>query len=146
MKEQENAVARDPFAEYRREADPSKREKSYAWNTAIGLQRVDGLETSEYLIRTAVKNIEGEITITEAQELIRTYYETDRKKNAEPRTEEADIVSSRITEILSEKGFTFLPRSTCRSTHGCSTGSSGTPERSGTTTSQRKTGCSTATP
>ena len=109
MKEQENAVKRDPFAEYRREADPSKREKSYAWNTAIGLQKVDGLETSDYLIKTAVKNIEGEITITEAQELIKTYYETDRKKNVEPRTEEADIVSSRITEILSEKGFTFSP-------------------------------------
>ena len=109
MKEQENAVTRDPFEEYRREADPSKREKTYAWNTAIGLQKVDGLETSEYLIKTAVKNIEGEISISEAQELIESYYRTDRKKETEPRTEEADKVSSRITAILSEKGFTFSP-------------------------------------
>ena len=109
MKEQENAVTRDPFEEYRREADPSKREKRYAWSTAIGLQKVDGLKTSEYLIKTAVKNIEGEITISEAQELIESYYRTDRKKNPETRTEEADIVSSRITAILSEKGFTFSP-------------------------------------
>ena len=97
----------DPFEEYQREADPSKRERSYAWHTAIGLQAVDGLETSEYLKKTAVKNIEGEITISEAQALIESYYKTDRKKNEEPRTEEADKVSSRITGIIAEKGFTF---------------------------------------
>ena len=96
----------DPFEEYLRETDPSKRERSYAWDTAIGLQAVDGLETSEYLKKTAVKNIEGEITISEAQALIESYYKTDRKQ-AEPRTEEADKVSSRITAIIAEKGFTF---------------------------------------
>ena len=57
----------DPFEEYQRESDPSKRERSYAWHTAIGLQAVDGLETSDYLKETAVKNIEGEITLGEAQ-------------------------------------------------------------------------------
>lgn len=96
----------DPFEEYQRQADPNKRERSYAWHTAIGLQAVDGLETSEYLKKTAVKNIEGEITISEAQALIESYYKTDRKKE-EPRTEEADKVSSRITAIISEKGFSF---------------------------------------
>ncbi len=96
----------DPFEEYQRESDPSKRERSYAWHTAIGLQAVDGLETSEYLKETAVKNIEGEITLGEAQALIESYYKTDRKKE-EPRTEEADKVSSRITGIIAEKGFTF---------------------------------------
>lgn len=100
------AEPRDPFEEYLRESDPSKRERSYAWDTAIGLQAVDGLETSKYLKETAVKNIEGEITITEAQALIESYYKTDRKQ-AEPRTEEADKVSSRITAIIAEKGFTF---------------------------------------
>ena len=96
----------DPFEEYQRESDPSKRERSYAWHTAIGLQAVDGLETSDYLKETAVKNIEGEITLGEAQALIESYYKTDRKKE-EPRTEEADRVSSRITGIIAEKGFTF---------------------------------------
>lgn len=96
----------DPFEEYQRESDPSKRERSYAWHTAIGLQAVDGLETSDYLKETAVKNIEGEITLDEAQALIESYYKTDRKKE-EPRTEEADKVSSRITGIIAEKGFTF---------------------------------------
>ena len=96
----------DPFEEYQRESDPSKRERSYAWHTAIGLQAVDGLVTSDYLKETAVKNIEGEITLGEAQALIESYYKTDRKKE-EPRTEEADKVSSRITGIIAEKGFTF---------------------------------------
>jgi len=96
----------DPFEAYIRETDPSKRERSYAWHTAIGLQAVDGLEPSDYLKETAVKNIEGEITLDEAQALIESYYKTDRKKD-EPRTEEADKVSSRITRILAEKGFTF---------------------------------------
>ncbi len=97
---------KDPFEEYLRESDPSRQERSYAWHTAIGLQAVDGLETSDYLKQTAVKNIEGEITLSEAQELIESYYQTDRKQE-EPRTEEADKVSARITAIIAEKGFTF---------------------------------------
>lgn len=94
----------DPFEEYQRETDPSKRERSYAWQTAIGLQAVDGLETSDYLKETAVKNIEGKISLCEAQALIESYYKTDQKKG-EPRTEEADKVSLRIAEIIAEKGF-----------------------------------------
>lgn len=97
---------KDLFEEYLRENDPSKQERSYAWHTAIGLQAVDGLETSDYLKQTAVKNIEGEITLSEAQELIETYYQTDRKQE-QNRTEEADKVSARITAIIAEKGFTF---------------------------------------
>ena len=104
----ENDLIRDPFEEYKRETDPSKRERLYAWETAIGLQAVDGLETSEYLKELAVKNIEGEISISRAQELIESYYQTDRKQEA-PRTDEADKVSSRISEILQGKGFTFSP-------------------------------------
>ncbi len=96
----------DPFEEYSRETNPSKRERSYAWYTAIGLQAVDGLETSDYLKKTAIRNIEGEISFDEAQELIEAYYKTDRRK-VEPRTEEADKVSSRMTRLIAEKGFTF---------------------------------------
>lgn len=96
----------DLFEQYRRESDPTKRERSYAWHTAIGLQAVDGLETSDYLKELAVKNIEGEITIEEVQALIKSYYKTDRK-NEDTRTEEADTVSMRITPIINEKGFTF---------------------------------------
>ncbi len=99
----------DPFKEYMKETESDKAEKSYAWSTAIGLQAVDGLKPSRYLIDTAVKNIEGEITISEAQSLINSYYEERPKHEDDERTEEADKVSARIAEILSEKAFTFAP-------------------------------------
>lgn len=83
--------------------------KGYAWHTAIGLQAVDGLKTSKYLIDTAIKNIEGDISIDEAQELLNTYYEENPKADIEDRTEEADKVAVRIAKILSEKAFSFTP-------------------------------------
>ena len=100
---------KDPFKEYIRQSEPSKRDKGYAWHTAIGLQAVDGLKTSKYLIDTAIKNIEGDISIDEAQELLNTYYEENPKANTEDRTEEADKVAVRIAKILSEKAFSFTP-------------------------------------
>lgn len=57
----------DPFKEYMKQGEPGKRDKGYAWHTAIGLQAVDRLKTSEYLVKTAIRNIEGEITIDEAR-------------------------------------------------------------------------------
>ena len=81
------------------------------WQTAIGLQDVDGLKPSEYLLQTAGRHIEGEITIGEAKHLIDNYYQSKaaRKDIEDERTEEADKVSARITEILSEKSFSFTP-------------------------------------
>lgn len=99
---------RDPFEEYLRESEPEKRDKGYAWHTAIGLQEVDGLKTSEYLIKTAKRNIEGEISIEQAKELIDSYYE-ENPREPEERTEEADKVSARIAQILAEKAFVFSP-------------------------------------
>ena len=100
---------KDPFKEYIRQSEPSKRDKGYAWHTAIGLQAVDGLKPSKYLIDTAIKNIEGDISIDEAQELLNTYYEENPKADTEDRTEEADKVAVRIAKILSEKAFSFTP-------------------------------------
>lgn len=97
----------DPFKEYARQAEPNIREKSYAWQTAIGLQDVDGLKTSKYLIDTAIKNIEGDITIDEAQNLLNSYYEENNQRDNKNRTEEADKVSVRIAKILSERAFTL---------------------------------------
>ena len=99
----------DPFKEYIRESEPDKREKGYAWHTAIGLQAVDGLQTSEYLRHTAVRNIEGEISFEEAGALLQNYYEENPSRDAEDRTEEADKVSLRIAALLSEKAFSFTP-------------------------------------
>lgn len=98
----------DPFKKYIKQSEPERKDKGYVWHTAIGLQAVDGLKTSQYLIDTAIKNIEGEITIDEAQSLLNSYYEENQKKE-DDRTEEADKVSVRIAKILSEKAFSFTP-------------------------------------
>lgn len=100
---------RDPFKEYLREGEPDKVSRGYAWSTAIGLQAVDGLKTSEYLIDTAIRNIEGKITLEEAKNLIDTYYEEKPEDPENERMEEADKVSARIAEILSEAAFSFSP-------------------------------------
>ncbi len=99
----------DLFEEYLREKEPQKREKGYAWNTAIGLQAVDGLNTSDYLIETAKRQIEGDITFEEANKLIHSYYKENVAHGVTDRTEEADKVSVRIAQILSEKSFVFSP-------------------------------------
>lgn len=100
---------KDPFKEYIKESEPDKRDKGYAWHTAIGLQAVDGLKTSEYLVQTAVRNIEGEISFEEANALLQSYYEENPARDADDRTEEADKVSARIAALLSEKAFSFTP-------------------------------------
>lgn len=96
--------------EYIKQGEPGRTEKSEAWQTAIGLQAVDGLNTSAYLLDTAKEHIEGKITIDEAQNRIQSYYEqrADRSE-IENETKEADIVSARITKLLGEKAFQFSP-------------------------------------
>ena len=96
--------------EYIKQGEPDRAEKSEAWQTAIGLQAVDGLKTSEYLLDTAKDHIEGKITIDEAQKRIHSYYEQrTTRTETENETKEADIVSARITKLLGEKAFQFSP-------------------------------------
>ena len=64
------------FDKYIVQGEPDKRAKANAWQTAIGLQDVDGLKPSEYLIKTAVQHIEGDITIDQVKDMLDTYYET----------------------------------------------------------------------
>ena len=95
------------FEEYSKEKEPAKYYKTYAWKTAIGLQQVDGLEPSEYLIKTAEQSINGDISFDDVHKLITTYYK-ENKSQAE-RTEEADKVSVRIAQMISENSFVFSP-------------------------------------
>lgn len=96
--------------EYIRQGEADRAEKSVAWQTAIGLQDVDGLQTSDYLLETAKEHIEGKIDIATAQKRIRSYYEQRNERlTAEQDTMEADIVASRIAELLAEKTFQFSP-------------------------------------
>lgn len=96
--------------EYIKLGEPKLEEKTVAWQTAIGLQAVDGLTTSDYLLETAKENIEGKITIEEANARISNYYENRSDRYAiETGTKEADIVAGRITALLAEKAFSFTP-------------------------------------
>ena len=63
------------FEEYINQGDPDKKERAINWRTAIGLQAVDGLRVSNFLIEIARRNIEGDITIDEAQKLIEAHYQ-----------------------------------------------------------------------
>ena len=122
-------MEKDPFKEYLRELEPDKANKGYAWSTAIGLQAVDGLKPSKYLIDTAIQNIEGKITMKEAQSLIDSYYEErpahlrgllnkgkvdieDIKVDIE--NEKVDIQEKKvdIESLLSDKGSDFSVKTT----------------------------------
>ena len=96
------------FDEYIRQGEPAQRERAEAWRVAIGLQAVDGLKTSEYLQETARKNIEGEITIDEAREMVKQYYikKTAHDEGDEDK-EEADLVSGNISKLLQTDAFTY---------------------------------------
>lgn len=95
---------------YIRQGEPDRVEKTNAWKTAIGLQDVDGLKTSDYLLDTAKAHIEGKISISDADKRIQGYYEERSCRNeTEADTKEADIVSVRIAKILGEKTFQFSP-------------------------------------
>jgi len=96
------------FDEYLRQGEPQQREKAALWRTAIGLQQVDGLSPSEFLLSEAQRNIEGEISIEEVQKQLRSYYETKSVKDAgDDDKEEADKVSANIAKILSSRTFSF---------------------------------------
>lgn len=100
----------DTLDEYIKSGTASQQEKSYAWRTAIGLQDVDGLKPSDYLIDAAKRNIEGDITLQQVKELIDQYYQSKSIRNKQDEeTEEADKVSARIAEILTEPTFNFSP-------------------------------------
>ncbi len=98
------------LTEYIIQGEPKQKERSLIWKTAIGLQDVDHLSTSEYLLQTAKDHIVGKIDIDSVQTRINSYYETRTdRKTEENDTEEADKVSARIAKILGEQAFQFSP-------------------------------------
>ena len=101
-------MKKDFFEEYIKHTEPEKKEKAYAWSIGIGLQDVDGIKPSKYLIETAKQNIEGEISLEQAEKMITAYYEEKPSKDEE-RNKEADEVALRITRIITEPAFSFTP-------------------------------------
>lgn len=98
------------FEEYKKQTEPEKYQKAENWGIAIGLQKVDNLTPSKYLIEVAKDNIEGKISIDEAGEQITQYYKKNPAKTLKEHGEkEADEVSARITKLLSTHTFSFSP-------------------------------------
>ena len=97
------------FEEYLVAGEPDKRERAYGWATAIGLQDVDGLKVSDFLLNTAKRNIEGEITESEARKIVDEYYETKEGHDQPDDVKEADKVSARIKMVINSPTFTFSP-------------------------------------
>ena len=96
------------FDEYLRQGEPLQKERAENWKTAIGLQAVDGLQPSAYLIDVAKRNIEGEISLDETRKLIDSYYQSKTVRTPkDEEEEEADKVSANIAKILASKTFAF---------------------------------------
>ena len=83
----------------------SKYSNKYVIETGIGLQDVDKLKNSKYFINESQRYIKGEISLKELDEIVTDYYQS--KPDVEERSEEADKISIRIAEIISEDSFTF---------------------------------------
>lgn len=97
----------DEFEQYIRATEPGPKERAELWQTAIGLQKVDGLEVSDYLVETAKKHIEGKVTIDGVDQLITTYYQSEAAREIPDDVKEADEVSKNIVRVLSEPSFSF---------------------------------------
>lgn len=108
MSKEKNNDDFSTFDEYLRQGEPSQKESAENWKTAIGLQAVDGLQPSEYLIDVAKRNIEGEISLDETRKLIDSYYQSKTVRTPKDEDEEeADKVSANIAKILASKTFAF---------------------------------------
>lgn len=106
MKEQQDYIT--SFDAYLQQGEPSKQESVANWQTAIGLQAVDGLHPSAYLLEVAGRNIEGEITLEESRRLIDSYYQCKTARTSkEEEEEEADKVAANIARILKSRSFAF---------------------------------------
>jgi len=99
------------FEQYLRSSEPDKVQRAKNWSIAIGLQQVDGLTPSDFLVSQAKENIEGKISTEDVRHRLEEYYrQKDVREKAEAdRTLEADGVSERINALLAQKAFTFSP-------------------------------------
>lgn len=103
-------TASEIITEYKPVGEPSSRKvRQQNWDIAIGLQAVDNLSPSKYLLDVARDNIDGKITITDAYKKIDKYYSSHAGKAEGEDKEEVARVSTLITQILNDPSFTFAP-------------------------------------
>ena len=91
------------FDEYIRQGEPAQRERAEAWRVAIGLQAVDGLKVSDYLLKLARKNIEGELTMDEVNELLDKYYVEKKKLKATQNEYETYTIIDKVIDPIEAK-------------------------------------------
>lgn len=99
------------FEQYLASGEPGVEERARNWSMAIGLQDVDRLKPSEFLLEQAKANIEGKISNEEVSQRLEEYYsqKSVREKAEADGTFEADRVADRINLLLAERAFTFSP-------------------------------------
>ena len=91
------------------EITDSAKKQEY-WDTGIGLNKVDNLSPSRYLLDLSKKNINGELNYYEVENLLKAYYETQNSSDINIQNEkECDLVSLRIAQLLEDKSFGFSP-------------------------------------
>ncbi len=97
--------------QYLTAGEPDVKERARNWSIAIGLQDVDRLKPSQFLLDQAKANIEGQISAEEVGRRLEEYYSSKavREQAQADGTLEADIVAERINNILAEQAFTFAP-------------------------------------
>ena len=81
--------------------------KQLYWNIAFGLQDVDGLKPSRYMVELSQEHINGKKTYYQVQEEITSYYKKNSDNHLDDDEEEADEVATAIYEILNNKSFRF---------------------------------------
>lgn len=103
----------DPLSDYRLAPQPDMRQRAQSWQTAIGLQEVDGLKVSSYLVDTARAHIEGRYDLDTASKLLHSYYERREARHQAERQEEADKATVNIVRLLATPSFTFSAEGLC---------------------------------
>jgi len=83
--------------------------KQLYWNMAIGLNKVDNLTPSKYLLKLSDDNINNKINTNEIEELIKKHYDNQDSNTINKNEFECDLVSTRIVELLNERNFSFRP-------------------------------------
>ena len=107
----------DPFAQYYISGEPDKAQKAYAWKTAIGLQKVDNLHVSDYLISLAVENIEGRMSIAEVNCKIEEYYSKTTHSRVKQDIEQHIEKEKDLLTLLNENKVTAKTKKNIISLH-----------------------------
>lgn len=79
------------------------------WEVGIGLNEVDGLNPSKYLIELTKDSIEGRKTFDEIEKELKNYYNKQSKDSMNYSEMECDLVSTRIAKMLEDRTFVFSP-------------------------------------